>query len=138
MAPTLPTIAKSVASAGQGKDNILIHINSSQLPTIASALGHKGKVNPKTGYLGFDPDGASDGPGGSVGDGGTNGTDSGTSGNGQQSSSATASEAAQNAADTASSLGGVGTDQSKSQTAVEKDTLSDPAVTGLDAATTNS
>lgn len=84
--PDLAKIAEALARQGQKGDNTLIHVQRDQLPKIAEALGHAGKMNPKTGLLGFFDDmgkGSYDGDGGWSGgfdsspDGGNDGNGSG-------------------------------------------------------------
>ena len=69
-------IAKQLASMGMGEDNELLHVRKDQIPAIAKALGHAGKINPRTGKRGFDE---GDQPGGTNSD--TN-ESSGTGGTG--------------------------------------------------------
>ncbi len=80
--------AQMLAGLGQGRDDALIHIRSTdELAKIRRALGHSGRVNPVTGLLGFDDSdsdssGESNGVGGGERDTPGSGTSAGDTGSG--------------------------------------------------------
>lgn len=49
------TAAREIAAMGPGDDTELIHINKGEIDRIEEALGFKGRENPETGLLSFDP-----------------------------------------------------------------------------------